>query len=166
MIASSRTSMLPAMTALGPRLRRACRRARLERACDRQQNAERADLDRVPAESAGGVDAAEATAIPGRRCRSYWRAGTRHRPWSSANSASVSASPQALAQRFAPCRLAWIIRRQQEHRPQHEDDEPDAGQRTRDAIALWVTGVEPEQRRKPNSVRPLSDWRRENRAPG
>ena len=41
--------------------------------------------------------------------------------------------------------LRRIIGRQQEHR-QHEDDEPDAGQRTGDAVALMRDGIETEQR--------------------
>ena len=54
---------------------------------------------------------------------------------------------QSLAQRVAQPALGRIIRRQQEHR-QHEDDEPDAGQRTGDAVALMGDGIETEQRRE------------------
>ncbi len=64
------------------------------------------------------------------------------------NSASVcrkSVKPSRTASLHLP--LGGIIRRQQEHR-QREDDEPDAGQGTRDAIALMGDGIEPEQRRE------------------
>ena len=51
---------------------------------------------------------------------------------------------QALAKRLAHRTLGRIIRRQQKHR-QHEDDEPDAGERTADAIALMRDRIETEQ---------------------
>jgi len=48
-------------------------------------------------------------------------------------------------QGFAEPSLRRIIRRQQEHR-QRKDQEPDAGQRPHDAIALMCRRIEPEQR--------------------
>ena len=62
------------------------------------------------------------------------------------SSASVCrSSVRPDAQRVAHRQLRRIIRRQQEHR-RHEDDEPDRGQRTGDAIALMRHGIETEQR--------------------
>ena len=62
------------------------------------------------------------------------------------NSAQRLLQPaKPLAHRIADPPSRRIIRRQQKHR-QHENDEPDAGQRTRDAVALVGDGVKAEQR--------------------
>ena len=100
-----------------------------KRAGDREKDAEGADLDRVPAEGAGGVDAAE-------RKQRHQAVGVdhvgeqkcRHRFLLRQFAQRLPQLDQAFAQRLAQRAPRRIIRRQQEHR-QHEDDEPDAGQR-------------------------------------
>ncbi len=119
---------------------------RAESPGDRQQDTEAADLNGVPAESARGIDAAERE--QGHQAIGVDHVGEqkrRHRLLFRQFAQRLLQFDQSRAQRFAHRALRGIIRRQQKHR-QHEDDEPDTGQWTRDAIALMRDRIKTEQR--------------------
>jgi hypothetical protein len=119
---------------------------RAEGAGDRQQDPEAANLNGLPAERAGGVDAPERKqrhqAV---RVDHIGEKKRRHRFPLRQLAEGLPQLDHSLAHGCTYRALGRIIRGQQEHR-QHEHEKPDAGERTGNAIALMRDGIETEQR--------------------